>query len=250
MEQAQQNTTEKGNKIASYNYTLKDKEQNEYIVDLIIYEKKFVIKAKQSSDILNLIYKNEICLNDLVQMHKKIFGYYENMQEINEDYFKYLKKEDFIISKKDNSINIEIIIPHGFKKVNLFFDLNLVKNKIEDNSINISNNFNEFKKFVTDKINFLEKANSEKDIEIEKLNKKIETLISDKKNKENLTNKKIDNCVKKFIYPKKIIYCLKVDAQIDISNYIDYNLKFGLDWFKPGSSYELNDIIEHFKLVG
>ena len=246
MEQAQQNTTEKGNKIASYNYTLKDKEQNEYIVDLIIYEKKFVIKAKQSSDILNLIYKNEIGLNDLVQMHKKIFGNYENMQEINEDYFKYLKKDDFIISKKDNSINIEIIIPHGFKKINLFFDLNLVKNKIEDNLINILNNFNEFKKFVTDKINFLEKANSEKDIEIEKLNKKIETLISDKKNKENLTNKKIDNCVKKFIYPKKIIYCLKVDAQIDISNYIDYNLKFGLDWFKPGSSYELNDIIEHF----
>ena len=246
MEQIQQNTTEKENKIASYNYTLKDKEQNEYIVDLIIYEKKFVIKAKQSSDILNLIYKNEIGLNDLVQMHKKIFGNYENMQEINEDYFKYLKKDDFIISKKDNSINIEIIIPHGFKKVNLFFDLNLVKNKIEDNLINL-NNFNEFKKFVTDKINFLEKANSEKDIEIEKLNKKIETLISDKKNKENLTNKKIDNCVKKFIYPNKIIYCLKVDAQIDISNYIDYNLKFGLDWFKPGSSYELNDIIEHFK---
>lgn len=37
-----------------------------------------------------------------------------------------------------------------------------------------------------------------------------------------------------------------MDAQIDISNYIDYNLKFGLDWFRPDSSYELNDIIEHF----
>ena len=101
----------------------------------------------------------------------------------------------------------------------MFFDLNLVKNKIEDNLINL-NNFNEFKKFVTDKINFLEKANSEKDIEIEKLNKKIENLeniINNKKNKENLTNKKIDNCVKKFIYPKKIIYCLKVDVRKLIS---------------------------------
>lgn len=95
------------------------------------------------------------------------------MQDINEDYFKFLKKEDFIISKKDNTINIEIIIPHGFKKVNMFFDLDLVKNKMEDDLLNILNNFNEFKKYVTDKINFLEKANSEKDIEIEKLNKKI-----------------------------------------------------------------------------
>ena len=55
-----------------------------------------------------------------------------------------------------------------------------------------------------------------------------------------------DNCVKHFLYDKKIIYCLKVDAQIDISNYIDYNKKFKCDWFKPDSSEELNDIIEHF----
>ena len=55
-----------------------------------------------------------------------------------------------------------------------------------------------------------------------------------------------DNCIKHFLYDKKIIYCLKVDAQIDISNYIDYNKKFYCDWFKPDSSEELNDIIEHF----
>ena len=55
-----------------------------------------------------------------------------------------------------------------------------------------------------------------------------------------------DNCIKHFLYDKKIIYCLKVDAQIDISNYIDYNKKFKCDWFKPDSSEELNDIIEHF----
>ena len=40
---------------------------------------------------------------------------------------------------------------------------------------------------------------------------------------------------------------MKVNAQIDISNYIDYNKKFDCDWFKPDSSEELNDIIEHFK---
>ena len=56
-----------------------------------------------------------------------------------------------------------------------------------------------------------------------------------------------DNCIKHFLYDKKIIYCLKVDAQIDISNYIDYNKKFSCNWFKPDSSEELNDIIEHFK---
>ena len=39
---------------------------------------------------------------------------------------------------------------------------------------------------------------------------------------------------------------MKVDAQIDISNYIDYNKKFNCDWFKPDSSEELNDIIEYF----
>ena len=55
-----------------------------------------------------------------------------------------------------------------------------------------------------------------------------------------------NNCIKLFLYPKKIIYCLKVDAQIDISNYIDYNKKFNCDWFKPDSSEELNNIIEYF----
>ena len=39
---------------------------------------------------------------------------------------------------------------------------------------------------------------------------------------------------------------MKVDAQIDISNYIDYNKKFNCDWFKPDSSEELNNIIEYF----
>ena len=91
---------------------------------------------------------------------------------------------------------------------------------------------------------------SEKDIEIENLNKKIENLNNELKKKENLAlNSSLilsKNCIKKFIYPKKIIYCLKVDAQIDISNYIDYNKKFDCDWFKPDSSEELNDIIEHF----
>ena len=61
--------------------------------------------------------------------------------------------------------------------------------------------------------------------------------------KENISN----NCIKHFLYDNKIIYCLKVDAQIDISNYIDYNKKFNCDWFKPDSSEELNDIIEYFK---
>ena len=39
---------------------------------------------------------------------------------------------------------------------------------------------------------------------------------------------------------------MKVDAQIDISNYIDFNKKYNCDWFKPDSSEELNDIIQHF----
>jgi len=60
--------------------------------------------------------------------------------------------------------------------------------------------------------------------------------------KEKISN----NCIKYFLHGKKIIYCLKFDAQIDISNYINYNKKFNCDWFKPDSSEELNDIIEHF----
>ena len=54
-------------------------------------------------------------------MSQKLFGAYKSMQEIDEDYFKFLKKENFIISKKSNIINIEMIIPHGFKKINLLF---------------------------------------------------------------------------------------------------------------------------------
>ena len=37
-----------------------------------------------------------------------------------------------------------------------------------------------------------------------------------------------------------------MDAQIDVSNYIDCNKKFNCDWFKLDSSVELNDIIENF----
>ena len=246
-------------KIGSYNYTIKDKEQNEYKVNLIIYEQKISFEAKQSSDIFNQIYKTEMEFKDLCQMNKKLFGSYGSMQEINEDYFKFLQNENFIISKKDNNIiNIEMIIPHGFKKINLLFNLNLIQNKIEDNLIIILNNFNEFKKNTTYKLTILEKKNAEKDIQIENLKKKIENLNNELKNKENLIFKAIDsiksalimcnngNCIKQFIYQKKIIYCFKVDAQIDISNYIDYNKKYNCDWFKPDSSEELNDIIEFF----
>ena len=110
------------------------------------------------------------------------------------------------------------------------------------------------KKYTTDKLQILEKTNYEKDIQIENLNKKIENLSNELENKENLINKNIiyslilsnNNYIKQFIYQKKIIYCFKVDAQIDISNYIDYNKKFNCDWFKPDSSEELNDIIEFF----
>ena len=244
-------TIENENKIASYNYKIKDKEQNDYILDLMIYNQKISFEVKQSSDILNLIYKNEIGLKDLNQMCQKVFGFYNSLQEINDDFLKFLKNDNFIISKKNNtSIDIEMIIPHGFKKVNLHFNLNLIQNKIEDNMLNLLNNFHEFKKYTTEKINLLEKANSEKDIIIENLNKKIENLSNKFINIDNILFNSIylfgNKCIKIFIYPKKIIYCLKVDAQIDISNYIDYNKKFNCEWFKPESSEELNDIIEHF----
>ena len=230
------------NEIATYNYSLKDKDQNNYKLNLIIYNQKISFEVKQSSDILNQVYKSEKELKDLSQMCQKVFGAYNNMQEINEDFFKFLKEENFIVSKIDNKIGIEMIIPQGFKKVNLHFDLNLIQNKIEDNFLNLLNNFNEFKKYTTEKINMLEKANSEKDIIIENLSNEIKNL----KRMHLISDNKPINCIKTFKYPKKIIYCLKVDAQIDISNYIDYNKKFDCDWFKPESSEELNDIIEHF----
>ena len=255
MEQLKQktplSTVENINKIASFNYEIKDKEQNDYILDLIIYNQKISFEVKQSSDILNQIYKSEIGLKDLNQMCQKVFGFYSSMQEINEDFFKFLKNDDFIIIKKNNtSIDVEMIIPHGFKKVNLHFNLNLIQNKIEDNLLNLLNNVNEFKKYTTEKIYLLEKANSEKDIIIKNLNKKIENLINKLENIENILFNSINlfgnKCIKTFMYPKKIIYCLKDDAQIDISNYIDYNKKFNCEWFKPECSEELNDIIEHF----
>lgn len=119
-ENTPQSNIQNGNKIASYNYTIKDKEQNDYILDLIIYEEKISFEAKQSSDIFNQIYKSEIGLKDLCQMSQKLFGAYKCMQEINEDYLKFLEKENFIISKKNNIIDVEIIIPHGFKKIICF----------------------------------------------------------------------------------------------------------------------------------
>ena len=73
------------NKIASYNYIIEDKEKNNYILDLIIYDQKISLEAKQSSDIINQIYKNEIGLKDVCQMSAKLFGVYKCMQEINED---------------------------------------------------------------------------------------------------------------------------------------------------------------------
>ena len=198
------------NEIATYNYSLKDKDQNNYKLNLIIYNQKISFEVKQSSDILNQVYKSEIELKDLSQMCQKVFGAYNNMQEINEDFFKFLKEENFIVTKIDNKIGIEMIIPQGFKKVNLHFDLNLIQNKIEDDFLNLLNNFNEFKKYATEEINLLKKANSEKDIIIENLSKEIKNLrrmhlISD--------NKGI-HCIKTFEYPKKIIYCLKVDVKL------------------------------------
>ena len=149
-------------------------------------------------------------------------------------------------------IDIIEIVKTSYEKYdkNLYYCRNFstmsknIKGIKEKKQINIS---------IKDQLKILEKENSEKDITIENLNKKIENLSNELKNKENLINKTINsslllsnNCIKHFIYPKKIIYCLKVDAQIDISNYIDYNKKFNCDWFKPNSSEELNDIIEYF----
>ena len=56
------------NKIASYNYVIKDNEQNNYILDLIIQRQKILFEAKQSSDSLNQIYESEIELKELCQM--------------------------------------------------------------------------------------------------------------------------------------------------------------------------------------
>ena len=103
-----------------------------------------------------------------------------------------------------------MIIPQGFKKVNLHFDLNLIQNKIEDDFLNLLNNFNEFKKYTTEKINMLEKANSEKDIIIENLSNEIKNL----KRMHLISDNKPINCIKTFKYPKKIIYCLKVDVKL------------------------------------
>ena len=212
MEQIQQKTplSTNENKIATYNYSLKDKDQNNYKLNLIIYNQKISFEVKQSSDILNQVYKSEKELKDLSQMCQKVFGAYNSMQEINEDFFKFLKEENFIVSKIDNKIDIEMIIPQGFKKVNLHFELNLIQNKIEDDFLNLLNNFNEFKKYTTEKINMLEKANSEKDIIIENLSNEIKNL----KRMHLISDNKGINCIKTFEYPKKIIYCLKVDVKL------------------------------------
>ena len=92
--------------------------QNDYIIDLIIYDQKISLEAKKSSDILNQFYKSEIGFKELCQMSPKLFEAYKSIEEINEDYFKFIEKENFIISKKSNLINIEMIISHGFKKIN------------------------------------------------------------------------------------------------------------------------------------
>ena len=77
------------NEIATYNYSLKDKDQNNYKLNLIIYNQKISFEVKQSSDILNQVYKSEKELKDLSQMCQKVFGLYKDMQEVNEDFFKY-----------------------------------------------------------------------------------------------------------------------------------------------------------------
>ena len=79
------------NKIASYNYVIKDNEQNNYILDLIIQRQKILFEAKQSSDSLNQIYESEIELKELCQMSQKLFGAYKCKQEIDEDYLFFQK---------------------------------------------------------------------------------------------------------------------------------------------------------------
>ena len=66
-------TNENENKIAVYNFTLKDKDQNVYTLNLIIYNQKISFEIKQSSDILNQVYKSEKELKDLSQMCQKVF---------------------------------------------------------------------------------------------------------------------------------------------------------------------------------
>ena len=152
-----------------------------------------------------------------------------------------IKEKDIKIKELENKLN-EYQNKSNENNEKLNSDILILKNTIQKNKEEFK--LNELMSI--DKLKILEKTNSEKDKQIENLNKKIENLNNELKNKENLINSLPNNCIKLFLFPKKIIYCLKVDAQIDISNYIDYNKKFNCDWFKPDSSEELNNIIEYF----
>ena len=153
------------------------------------------------------------------------------------------KSNEDIIEELTNQINEQnnLIKEKDIKIEELENKLNEYQNKSNENNEKLNSDILILKNTIQKNKEEFEKTNSEKDNQIEILN-------NDLKNKLNLLNSLIlpNNCIKLFLYPKKIIYCLKVDAQIDISNYIDYNKKFNCDWFKPDSSEELNNIIEYF----
>jgi FtsZ-binding cell division protein ZapB len=91
--------------------------------------------------------------------------------------------------------------------------------------------------------------NEIKDLKNESQCLKNEVQILKKEN-EKFTNKskilKRTQAVKIFEFSHKTVYCYIINTKIEMRNYKNFNLLYELDWYRPDSSEEANNIIDYF----
>jgi hypothetical protein len=225
------------------------------------------LNNKHIDDLLNQIL-NEI--QNLKNENKDLKIQIQNIRNMELEYTKQinnvkiengqnLTKNDseykLLLNNQINHLNIE--------NQNLKNEMNVIKNEIQNM---ISNEF-ESKKELRQDLNNSVLENKSLNIQVKKLknqNLKSKSLLRNKLNevvcreKEKIISKPKErlinilshnsNLIKYFDFDNKRVNCYRVDAQIHIDSYLDFDKLNYMEWFKPDSSKEVNDIVDYFHL--
>ena len=182
--------------------TIKDKNNNSFIISFYLKKNSIFIKGEEENDVTNLIYVNEMHIKDFQEINK-FFMSFENISEIYE-MIKEVEKEDFSVSKKEDFLEVSFNTQVMKKKIIIPIKLSKIKNNIDNVVTNLCEKIKEVE-VLKEEIQYYkieqEKLNLRMDIiekEIKKskeLNLKMETIEKENRKLQENLNLIIDNVV-------------------------------------------------------
>ena len=153
-------TIKENNKIYSF-ITMINSEEYEIKIEISNDKKNIIILSKSTNISKPIYYKFESSLEDLKKLKYKYFKTFDTIEECIQDIIDIISLKEpnytFSLCENGNSIKFQINISIGAKKENIEFDLK----KFEISDKEIITNLSEKVKFLTKRVENLEKENEE-----------------------------------------------------------------------------------------